>query len=99
MSIAQPSRLAIFAGIRLAICARATSGSIGGSRARCGLVHAATSAVAASTAMRASANLCVARELFVRRDAAIRREFIDGVGQFATQAGKQLLALHAGLLD
>jgi hypothetical protein len=42
ISTAQPSALGIFAGISRAISARATSGSIAGSRGRCEPVHAAS---------------------------------------------------------
>src|SRR6185369_16263048 len=98
MSMAHASRLLTFAGRCFAISARATSGSMGGSR-NDGLVHADTRAVPASTTARTTLRLLDTRELFVRWDAAIRREFIDGLRQFATQSMQQLVPRHSGLLD
>src|SRR5688572_17627291 len=63
MSMAQASRPLIFGGIRLAISARATSGSIGGGRSD-GFVHADIEAMPASTNERARLRLLDARNFF-----------------------------------
>src|SRR5687767_5727690 len=94
MSTAHTSRLPILGGMRLAISARATSGSMGGSRS-CGFVHADIKATPASTK---TPRLLNARQLVVSGNPTIRREFIDGLRQFATQSVEQLLARHPGLL-
>ena len=92
MSIAQPSRFATFGGMRFAISARATSGSIGGSR-NSGLVHADISAMPASTRERARAMRLVGMVRFEEAPLHLREALLqvgfDAIDRVLARAGRR----------